>query len=181
MFVYNFKLNSSFVFKFIVFVIIIVVLSLCGLVAYKLYNASIESGCEKGSNNECFELTNKNYSNILQMVHDNVDTYVGQKIKYSGYVYRVYDLQNNQFVLARNMIISSDFQYVIVGFLCQCDDAIRYADNTWVELEGEIVKGCYHGLDIPILEIKNIKQIDKPSDEFVYPPDNSYIPTAEIL
>ena len=36
-----------------------------------------------------------------------------------GIVYRVSDLKENQFVLARDMIISSNRQYVVVGFfLC---------------------------------------------------------------
>ena len=51
-------------------------------------------------------------------VHDNLDNYIGQQISFSGYVYRISDFESNQFVLARNMIISSDFQTLIVGFLC---------------------------------------------------------------
>ena len=30
----------------------------------------------------------------------------------------MYDFNNEQFVLARDMIVSSDFQTVVVGFLC---------------------------------------------------------------
>ena len=39
--------------------------------------------------------------------HENIDDYVGKKLCFTGYVYRVLDLQDNQFVLARDMIISS--------------------------------------------------------------------------
>lgn len=48
-------------------------------------------------------LTDENYTNVLKEVHENLDTYLGQKICYTGYVYRVSDLQENQFVLARDM------------------------------------------------------------------------------
>ena len=35
---------------------------------------------------------------------------------------------------------------------------------------------------MPIIKITDIKSVDKPSkDEYVYPPDDSYIPTAGIL
>ena len=44
---------------------------------------------------------------------------------------------------------------------------------------GEITKGNYHG-EIPILKITEIKQIDKPENEFTYPPDATYIPTGII-
>lgn len=178
MFIYNFKLNSSIFFKIILAIIILIVVILCGIVSYKLYKASIKTDNYKL---ETFTLTTKNYTNVLKSVHDDIDTYVGQKIKFSGYVYRVYDLNNEQFILARNMIISSDFQSVVVGFLCHYKDSIKLRDSSWVEIEGKITKGNYHGSFIPILEIISLKQIEKPEDEYVYPPDNNYIPTSVIL
>ena len=131
--------------------------------------------------NETFQISSKNYTNILKTVHENIDSYVGKKICFTGYVYRVLDLQDNQFVLARDMIINSSQQTVVVGFLCEYDDVKNFEDNTWVTVTGEIYKGDYHG-DMPIIKITDIKSVDKPSsDEYVYPPDDSYIPTAEIL
>jgi putative membrane protein len=179
MFIYNIKLSGSKIFKILLFLIIVFIIILCGIVVYKIYNESInDNKCVKY--NETTELTNKNYATILKAVHENIDMYVGQKIKFSGFVYRVYDLESNQFVLGRNMIISSDFQTVVVGFLCNYENAVNLADNCWIEIEGTITKGTYHG-DMPILEITNLKQIEKPTDEYVYPPDENYIPTISNL
>ena len=97
-----------------------------------------------------------------------------------GYVYRVLDFSENQFVLARDMVISSDYQSVIVGFLCEADNAKNFENNTWVEITGEITKGNYHG-DMPIVKVTEMKMVDKPNEELVYPPDESYIPTNGIL
>ena len=79
------------------------------------------------------------------------------------------------------MIISSDFQTVVVGFLCHYKDAVKFKDSIWVELEGKITKGNYHGSNMPILEVTTIKEIEKPNDEYVYPPDENYIPTSTII
>ena len=180
MFVYNLKLNSSIFYKLILFIIVIIVISLCVFIGIKIFKESkYEDSCN--ITNDIVEITDKNYANILQMVHNDIDTYIGQKIKFSGFVYRVYDLKNNQFVLGRNMIISSDHQTVVIGFLCNYDGAIMFKDSTWVELEGTITKGTYHNSDIPILEITSIKEINKPKEEYVYPPDEDYIPTSVIL
>ena len=78
------------------------------------------------------------------------------------------------------MVISSDFQTVIVGFLCEYEKAIEYENNTWVELTGEIIKGTYHGA-MPIVKVTNINKTNKPNEEYVYPPDESYIPTNGLL
>lgn len=180
MFVYNLKLNGSTLFKILLSIIILIVICLCGVVAYRIYMASTNSLNDDIKSNGITELTNQNYATILQAVHDDVDSYVGQKIKFSGFVYRVYDLSQEQFVLGRNMIISSDFQSVVVGFLCHYKKAIAFADSVWVELEGTITKGSYHGSDMPILEVTSIKEIEKPNDEYVYPPDENYIPTSAI-
>ena len=78
------------------------------------------------------------------------------------------------------MIISSDFQTVVVGFLCESKEIKKFKDSSWIEIEGEITKGNYHG-EIPVIKINTIKECDKPNDEYVYPPDESYIPTNNIL
>ena len=78
------------------------------------------------------------------------------------------------------MIISSDYQSVVVGFLCDYKNAKDFENNCWVEITGEVIKGDYHG-DMPIVKIIDIKKTDKPNEEFVYPPDESYIPTSGLL
>ena len=179
MFIYNIKLKGRIIYRIILIIIIISVLILCGVVSFKLYKASTTVN-DDIMENKIIEPTNQNYATILKTVHDNIDEYIGMEIKFSGFVYRVYDLDKNQFVLARNMLLDSNLQSVIVGFLCDYDNAINFKDYSWVEIEGKITKGNYHG-DMPILKIKNIKEIKKPNDEYVYPPDETYIPTSQLL
>ena len=44
-------------------------------------------------------------------------------------------------------------------------------------MQGKIIKGNYHG-EIPILQIEKIQKIEKPSEEYVYPPDDSVVTTS---
>ena len=112
---------------------------------------------------------------------NNIDNYIGQKLNFTGYIYRVTDLSDTQFILARNMVISSDYQYLVVGFLCDCVNAKDFENDSWVNVTGEIQKGAYHGSDMPIVKVTEINIVDKPTDEFVYPPDETYIPTSSVL
>ncbi len=182
MFVYNFKVNGSKLYKMFFSGMVIFIIFAVVFVMLKMFTGAKSSA----ENDRCLpknhvaKLNTSNYTNVLKTVHENVNQYVGLKINFIGYVYRVLDLKDNQFILSRDMIISSDRQSVIVGFLCEYDDAKNFSDNSWVEVTGEIIKGDYHG-DMPIVKITEIKSTDKPNDEFVYPPDESYIPTSEIL
>ena len=183
MFVYNFKVNRTSMFKLILIIACIVFLILFGIAGYKIISASLENNVKVNDNifqGDIAKLTVDNYTDVLKMVHDNLDTYIGQKIKFTGYVYRAPDFSENEFVLARNMIVNNQSQTLIVGFLCNCNEIKSYSDNTWVEITGEITKGNYHG-EIPVIQITQINKIAKPEEEFVYPPDDTYIPTAVIL
>lgn len=77
------------------------------------------------------------------------------------------------------MVISSDFQTVVVGFLCSFDNAKDFKDGTWVNITGTVTKGYYHG-DIPVIEVSDISEVSKPKDIYVYPPDDYYIPTVSL-
>jgi len=59
-------------------------------------------------------ISSENYTDILKEVHENLNDYIGQKISFIGYVYRVSDLEENQFILARDMVINSKNQTVVV-------------------------------------------------------------------
>ncbi len=182
MFIYNFKVNGSKIFKYFFTGIVLLIIAILIFVSIKLFvgakNDRNVSSCIP--QNDISIISAKNYTNILKAVHENIDEYVGVKIQFTGYVYRVLDLTDKQFILARDMIISSDYQYVIVGFLCEFDKAQDFADETWVQLTGEITKGNYHG-DMPIIKVTEMQTVDKPNEEYVYPPDETYIPTNGIL
>lgn len=183
MFVYNFKLNRTNIFKCILVIAIIVFVILFGIAVYRIVSASLNNNFTVDDTilkGEVATLTAENYTDVLKMVHNDLDTYIGQKIKFTGYVYRAPDFTENEFVLARNMLINNNSQTLIVGFLCNCEQIKSYEDNTWIEIVGEITKGNYHG-EIPVIKITQITKTQKPDDEFVYPPDDTYIPTSVVL
>ena len=134
MFVYNIKINGAKTFKTIFIIILILLLFIMGSVMWRFVNAS------KEKTDIVCDIKASNYTNILKATHENINNYVGVKIHFTGYVYRVLDLKDNQFVLARDMIISSNYQAVVVGFLCEYDKAKNFNDDTWVEITGEITK-----------------------------------------
>ena len=183
MIIYNFKINKKVIIKIIVCLMILIALSISIISLYSMLN-KIE---KKETNyikdmvpeNNVAKILPENYTNVLKEVHENIDNYVGQKISFSEYIYRVNDFSDNQFVLARDMDIGNK-QTLIVGFLCSCDFAKEFDTYSWVEIEGEITKGTYNNQDIPIIEITKIEKAEKPENPNVPIPDDAYVPTATI-
>lgn len=185
MFICNFKINQKKVVKIFIIIASIIVLGLLAFIISQIWNniQNISSENTLVSDEipspDVAKITSENYTNILKEVHENLDTYIGQKISFMGYIYRVDDLKENQFILARDMIINSKNQTVVVGFLCEYENASEFENNTWVDLTGEITKGYYYG-DIPVLKITSIEKCNEPEDPYVEVPSDSYVPTAVI-
>ena len=83
-------------------------------------------------NSTTIHMNNSNFTTILRNSHENISNYIGKKISTSGYVFRSDNFSNNQFVIARDMLINEK-EANIVGFLCECDTAQDFEENEWVE------------------------------------------------
>ena len=176
MHIYNIKINGGKALK-----IIIILLSFFMLMVFlfSIYKFFVKDRIEQ---NEIKEINADEYTNILQAVHDDLDSYIGLKIKFTGYVYRILDFNENQFVLGRDMLINTENnQSVVVGFLCENKEIKHFENDEWIEIVGEITKGKYHNSEIPIIKVTEIKKVDMPENIFVLPPNKTYIPTSGIL
>ncbi len=183
MHIYNIKINGGKALK-----IIIILLSLFMLIVFlfSIYKIFFSSGKffvkDRIEQNEIKEINADEYTNILQAVHDDLDSYIGLKIKFTGYVYRVLDFNENQFVLGRDMLINTENnQSVVVGFLCENKEIKNFENDEWIEIVGEITKGKYHNSEIPVIKVTEVKKVDMPENIFVLPPNKTYIPTSGML
>lgn len=180
MFVYNLKVDGNTIFR--VFIISIIIISLL-ILSFSIYNFYYKSKFVLTDNlpsNSIAHIEANDYTNILKEVYEDIDTYVGQSINFTGYVYKVYGLKDTEFVLARDMLINSDTQSVVVGFLCTYDKANEFKEGSWVNVTGEIIKGYFHN-EIPVIDITKMELTSQPDNAYVYPPDESFIPTSVIL
>ena len=118
--------------------------------------------------NHMIFMNSQNFTTLLKDIHNNVYEYSGDSISLSGYIFKADDFKSNQFVIARNMMIS-DSEYRIVGFLCESEIASELEPNTWVSAEGIIMLGNYHG-PMPIIHVEKLKEIKIPKKATVLPP-----------
>ena len=183
MFIYNVKINGGIALKIIIAMLSIFMLIVFGISIYRIFFTSGKFEVnDRLSAKEITEINPDNYTNILQAVHDDIDSYEGMKINFTGYVYRIIDFKENEFVLARDMFINEEkTQSVVVGFLSQYKEAKKFEDGTWVNITGIIEKGKYHNEEIPIIKILEMQETEEPEERIVAQPSNTYIPTNGML
>lgn len=114
-----------------------------------------------------YELTENNFTEILQTVHNNIDENIGKTVKLSGFIFKLPDFEDSYFVCGRNMLLDSDEK--VVGFLCTYDEDISLAENEWIEIEGEFVKG-YYVSDMPVIKVNKLTKIPAPANTYVEAP-----------
>jgi len=183
MFIYNVKINGGIALKTIIILLSIFMLIVFGISVYRIFFTSGKFEVnDRSFAKEITEIEPDNYANILKAVHDDLDSYVGMKIKFTGYVYRVIDFKENQFVLARDMFINEEqTQSVVIGILSEYGNIKDFKDGEWIEVTGVIEKGKYHNDEIPILKIIDIKATTAPENPYVMPPSDTYIQTSGLL
>lgn len=169
MFVYNFKINKKKFVNIFTLVIILLTAILLLLSFFKIFKTDEDT--KETHTTNVINVESKDFTNFLKDCHSNIDKYVGTKISMVGYVYRMPDFNEDEFVLARTMLMNSNNKAVIVGMLCKTSDAKNYKDTTWVLCTGIIEKGDYHG-DMPILNVSEISNTEIPLDDFVYSPQD---------
>ncbi len=178
MFIYNLKLNKNAVTRAFIGVSILIIVF---IILYSVYVIFIKpnSACDF-KKNEIIDLNETNYTNILKSANENIDSYIGKKVRVTGYVYRLIDFDETEFVVARDMRFNESSNSIIVGFLCESKEAPKFVDGTWVEVVGTIKKGKFTD-ELAVLDVVTIKETDKPANIFVNPPDKTYIPTTSMF
>lgn len=184
----NFKINGKKFLRYL-FILMLIIISIIFFTGfYNIFFKKIEN-YENNSltlsdtinTDNIFEISPQNYTNILKSVTENVDNYIGCKVHFTGYVYRLLDFSPIQFVLARDMIVSENpLQSLVVGFLCEFKNAEEFKDGEWVDVTGTIQKSDYYG-EIAIIEVTNIFKCDEPENKYVSVPNDTYVPTSNML
>lgn len=155
MYICNFKLNIK---KILITVIILTI-----VIALFIEISSML----KAKNAYDWELNESNFTEVLQTVHNNIEENIGKTVKLSGFIFKLPDFEDNYFVCGRNMLLDGDEK--VVGFLCTYDEDISLAENEWIEIEGEFVKGFYVS-DMPVIKVSKLTKIPAPANTYVDAP-----------
>ena len=166
MYVLNFKLNKAIITK-----ILKIIIPLFIILTLVFSSISILKRIKEKKDDKILVIQSEDYTHFLKDCHEHLENYIGKKVNLTGYVYKLPTFNDNQFVIARTMLINSNTQSVVVGILCENNNSQNPKEYTWIEIEGIIDEGEYHG-KIPIIHVQNLKEISLPDNEFVYEPND---------
>ena len=144
-----------------------------------LYGGKTESyGDGTSSHNKldiCDNIINvnsKNFVSSLDEIISNCNEYEGKTIEISGFIYNDKNLKlnENQFIIARYMMVCCAADMQIAGLRCQYSTNQNSFDlNTWVKISGKVKIDTYEGSYDPLILIDKIEIDPNPDTSYVYP------------
>ena len=93
MFIYNLKLNNRVLSRIFIFVSLAIIFAIIFFSIYIIFFKNKSSGDVKFD--EIIDLNENNYTNILKSANEDIDSYIGVKVRITGYVYRLLDFDRN--------------------------------------------------------------------------------------
>lgn len=118
---------------------------------------------------ESIQMTEDMFSTYYAEINDNPKSYIGKRIKMSGFVFKEEGLSSNQLVISRFLITHCIADASIIGFLTEFNGADTIEEDAWVEIEGVIEVGKYNGYDLPLLKATSLNVVKEPSETYIYP------------
>ena len=108
------------------------------------------------------------FSQWFNEIYMNIDKYIGFKISIKGFVYKDLELDEDEFVPARLMMTCCVADLSPCGFVCKYNKASELEGDTWVTVEGTIIKKERNGIEDPQIDVNNISSAD-PTEDYIYP------------
>lgn len=119
------------------------------------------------------EVNDKNYMEILNDIHNNLEDYQGKEISVDGFVYKEASFNSNTFVAARMLVNCCAADAEVVGYLCRYDNKANFSKEQWIKVTGVIDKAEIEDGDrgkkvVPVIDVTKITKINEPENKYVY-------------
>jgi putative membrane protein len=112
--------------------------------------------------------TKENYLEALEIIHNNIEHFVGKEVELTGFVYREPDFVKEKAVIARFVISCCVADASVYGMLASGKQLNSIVNDEWVKVTGIIKRTNYKGSVLPCIEIKGINKIKQPNEPYIY-------------
>lgn len=114
-------------------------------------------------------LTSQNYYDTILKITKHIDEYKGYTINATGFVsYHDQSLKNNDFVLARTLMICCAADMTPFGLTSEYKQEKPLRENTWYTMNGTISERNFHGMKQIYITNVNLKESAE-IDGYIFP------------
>lgn len=97
------------------------------------------------------------------------DALNGAEADVVGFVYRDPLFADDQFMVARFVLVCCVADATPVGLVVQTPDAAAFQADTWVRVRGAFAQGAVNGEPMPVLVAESVEAVAPPPQPYLYP------------
>lgn len=136
-------------------------------------NGGVNMTAVRGVNETNFVIApeNRNILDWLRMFGGatDYDSFNGQPVNLSGFVYREPGYNPEQFTVARFTVSCCVADSSAIGLPVVFSDAGTLQDGQWVQVEGQMQAEEFNGEIVPVIQAGTITPIEQPPHPYLYP------------
>lgn len=133
------------------------------------YQQQMDQLLAKYQENDVLKVTDENYLEVMELIYNYPNTFVGKKLSYEGFDYQTTKDQTYNF-LFRFGIIHCVADSGVFGLMLDLPENTQVTNNQWLHVEGTIELNYFEPFkrQLPALAVEQIQPITAPKNQYVY-------------
>ncbi|MEO1771940.1 TIGR03943 family putative permease subunit [Candidatus Enterococcus ferrettii] len=133
------------------------------------YDQQMDDLLNKYRENDVLRVTDENYLEVMELIYNYPNTFVGKKLSYDGFDYQTTKEQTYNF-LFRFGIIHCVADSGVFGLMMRLPENTQVDNNQWLHVEGTIELDYFEPFkrQLPALAVEQVQPIAAPKNQYVY-------------
>lgn len=134
------------------------------------YNEQMTKLMKKYETDQKLTVTDENYLEVMELIYNYPNSFVGKKISFTGFVYEANKENQKYDFLFRFGIIHCVADSGVFGLMTKLPDHLMVKNNQWLHVEGTITLDFFEPFDrqIPSVEVNDVQTVSSPKNQYVY-------------
>lgn len=134
------------------------------------YNDQMTKLMKKYEADQKLAITDENYLEVMELIYNYPNSFVGKKISFNGFVYEANKNHQKYDFLFRFGIIHCVADSGVFGLMTKLPENTTVKNNQWLHVEGTITLDFFEPFDrqIPAVQVDSVQTVSAPKNQYVY-------------
>ena len=134
------------------------------------YNDQMSKLMKKYETDQKLEITNDNYLEVMELIYNYPNSFVGKNISFNGFVYEANKNNQKYDFLFRFGIIHCVADSGVFGLMTKLPENLAVKNNQWLHVEGTITLDFFEPFhrQIPSVAVAKAQPVSAPKNQYVY-------------
>ncbi|MGG5372879.1 TIGR03943 family putative permease subunit [Enterococcus sp. AZ196] len=134
------------------------------------YNDQMTKLMKKYEADQQLVITDENYLEMMELIYNYPNSFVGKKVSFSGFVYEANKNNQKYDFLFRFGIIHCVADSGVFGLMTKLPEHLTVKNNQWLHVEGILTLDFFEPFDrqIPSVEVSSVQTVSAPKNQYVY-------------